>query len=62
MIRKSLVCIIFALFISLPMIGIADNGPADMTLQAEKDKAKKPKPAVFPHAQHQETITCAAGE
>ena len=27
--------------------------------QAEKDKAKKPKPAVFPHAKHQEVAKCA---
>lgn len=59
MIKKSVACIIIAFFISLPMIGIADKGPADMILQAEKDKSKKPKPAVFPHAKHQETISCA---
>lgn len=35
-----------------------DKGPADLVLETVKDKAKKPKPALFPHAKHQETITC----
>ncbi|MEN8200729.1 MAG: cytochrome c3 family protein [Thermodesulfobacteriota bacterium] len=37
----------------------ADKGPAEMTLESTIDPAKKPKPAVFPHAKHQETLTCA---
>lgn len=36
-----------------------DKGPAEMTLESTIDKAKKPKPALFPHAKHQETLTCA---
>jgi len=36
-----------------------DKGPADITLESTIDKAKKAKPAVFPHAKHQETIACA---
>lgn len=37
---------------------MADKGPADMILQATVDAAAKPKPAIFPHAKHQETLTC----
>jgi hypothetical protein len=37
----------------------ADKGPAEITLQATVDAAAKPKPAVFPHAKHQEKQTCA---
>lgn len=58
MIKKTFGCLFFALLVSLPITSIANNGPADMVLQAEKDKAKKPKPAVFPHAKHQEQIKC----
>ncbi len=36
-----------------------DKGPADITLESTIDKAKKAKPAIFPHAKHQETLTCA---
>lgn len=36
----------------------ADNGPADITLESTVDPAKKAKPAIFPHAKHQETLTC----
>ncbi len=36
----------------------ADKGPADITMQATVDAAAKPKPAVFPHAKHQEKATC----
>ncbi len=56
--KNVLICIIAAFFICLAGVVIADNGPADMVLQAEKDKAKKPKPAVFPHAKHQEIASC----
>ncbi|MBC8317345.1 MAG: cytochrome c3 family protein [Desulfobulbaceae bacterium] len=37
----------------------SDKGPADMTLESTIDAASKPKPAVFPHAKHQETLECA---
>lgn len=37
----------------------ADKGPAELTLQATIDAAKKAKPALFPHAKHQEKLTCA---
>jgi hypothetical protein len=35
-----------------------DKGPAEMTLESTIDKAKKAKPAIFPHANHQERLTC----
>lgn len=37
----------------------SDKGPAEITLESTIDKAKKPKPAVFPHAKHQEKLKCA---
>ena len=57
--RNVLVCIFAAVCLCIAGVVVADNGPAEMVLQAEKDKAKKPKPAVFPHAKHQEIATCA---
>lgn len=59
MMRKLLICVFAITFLFFAGISIASNGPADMMLQAEKDKAKKPKPAVFPHAKHQEIAKCA---
>ncbi len=63
MVKKALLC---GVVISIFLIGSVvtssaseDAGPADMILQAVKDKdKKKPKPSVFPHAKHQESITC----
>lgn len=59
MAKKMIISIVAALFLVAAGISLADNGPADMTLQAEKDKAKKPKPAVFPHKAHQDAYSCA---
>lgn len=59
MMKKALLCVFAVICLSFAGIVIADNGPADMILQAEIDKAKTPKPAVFPHAKHQEIATCA---
>lgn len=36
-----------------------EKGPADMTLESTVDPAKKAKPAIFPHAAHQERLKCA---
>jgi len=58
MMKKILICAFAVTFLCIAGISIADNGPAEMTLQAEKDAAKKPKPAVFPHAKHQEIAKC----
>lgn len=61
-------CVLFiggaALLLCSLVIGAAtaadvDKGPADMVLQAVKDKAKKAKPSAFPHAKHQEFLSCA---
>jgi hypothetical protein len=59
MMRKALICVFAVTFLCFAGITLADNGPADMVLQAVKDAAKKPKPAVFPHAKHQEIAKCA---
>jgi len=59
MVKKTLILIFAVTSICFFGISIASNGPTDMVLQTEKDKAKKPKPAVFPHAKHQEQIKCA---
>jgi len=58
MMRRLLICSLAVAFLCVGGISFADNGPAEMMLQAEKDKAKKPKPAVFPHAKHQEIAKC----
>ncbi len=36
-----------------------EKGPAELTLTSTVDPAKKAKPAVFPHAKHQEKLKCA---
>ena len=36
-----------------------DKGPAEMTLTSTVNPAKKAKPALFPHAKHQERLKCA---
>ena len=59
MVKKTLIFITAVTTICFFVISIAGNGPAEMMLQAEKDKGKDPKPAVFPHAKHQDTIKCA---
>jgi hypothetical protein len=58
MTKKIIICVFGAIFLFCAGIVIADKGPEEMTLQAEKDKAKKPKPAVFPHKQHQKIAEC----
>ncbi|MFH1215252.1 MAG: cytochrome c3 family protein [Pseudomonadota bacterium] len=60
MIKKTIVCAAaFAVLVGFGMPVMADNGPADMTLQATVDAAAKPKPAVFPHKKHQDSgLTC----
>lgn len=53
---------VFALTLGLAFAGntiASDKGAADMVLQATVDPASKPKPAVFPHAAHQEKFACA---
>ncbi len=57
--KKVLICIFAAVCLCIAGISVADNGPAEMVLQATKDAAKTPKPAVFPHAKHQEFAPCA---
>ena len=55
--KKSLILLVVAAFVMSLGFGVtmsmADNGPADITLNADGKK-----PAVFPHATHQEKITC----
>ncbi|MDD3813920.1 MAG: cytochrome c3 family protein [Desulfocapsaceae bacterium] len=51
----------FALTLGLGLSANAmagDKGPAEMTLQATVDAAAKAKPAMFPHAKHQEKLAC----
>lgn len=64
MIKKTIACAAaFAFIAGFTVAGpaMADNGPADMTLQATVDAAKKPKPAIFPHKKHQDSgLECGA--
>jgi predicted CXXCH cytochrome family protein len=61
--RKSLILLVVAAFVMSLGLGVsmslADKGPADITLNADnRDGAKTGKPAVFPHAKHQELNDC----
>lgn len=60
--KVTLVAAATALIFGLCFTGMsfaeADKGPADMVLESTIDKAKKAKPAIFPHGKHQETLTC----
>jgi nitrate/TMAO reductase-like tetraheme cytochrome c subunit len=59
MMKQFFVYLCAALIIGAAGYSLAvDLGPEDMILQAEKDKAKKPKPSVFPHKAHQEFAEC----
>ncbi len=59
--KKALICgVALAFLCSLGFAGISladkvDKGKADITMKGD---AKKPKPAQFPHAKHQETLKC----
>ena len=61
--KKALICgVVLSFFctVGLAVISVAsDKGPAEITLESTIDKATKPKPAVFPHAKHQESLKCA---
>lgn len=61
MIRKALICGAAAVFLlcGLMNTGFAEEkkGPETITLTATG--SAKPKPAVFPHKKHQETLKCA---
>lgn len=58
MLKKILACSIVSLFVVFGAISysMADKGPAEITLVGAK--SAKPKPAIFPHAAHQEVLKC----
>jgi hypothetical protein len=56
MMRKVLIFSFAVAYLYLGGTSFANNSPADMVLQTEKDTAQKPKPAVLPHQKHQEII------
>lgn len=59
MLKKIVACGVVTLFVLTGTAVVSfstDPGPADITMVGEK--SKKPKPAVFPHKKHQETIGC----
>ncbi len=60
--KKSLILLVVTAFVMSLGLGVtmsmADNGPADITINADS-KSAKPKPAQFPHAKHQEKNDCA---
>lgn len=59
--KKLVACCAVLALMGMVGFGIAtasDKGPADMVLESTIDKAKKPKPAIFPHAAHQERLEC----
>ena len=61
--RKSLILLVVTAFVMSLGLGVsmsfADKGPAEITLNPDnRDAAKTGKPAVFPHAKHQELNDC----
>ena len=61
--RKSLILLVVTAFVMSLGLGVsmslADKGPAEITLNPDnRDAAKTGKPAVFPHAKHQEKNDC----
>ncbi len=62
--KKTVLCAVTAAlalglcFTGTSMAKKVDKGAADLTLESTIDKAKKAKPAIFPHAKHQETLAC----
>ncbi len=61
MLKKIFACSVVSLFVfygAASFISAAvDAGPAEITIVSET--SKKPKPAVFPHKQHQDAFKCA---
>ena len=61
MLKKVLACSVVSLFVfygAASFISAAiDTGPADITIVSST--SKKPKPAVFPHKEHQDRLKCA---
>ncbi len=60
MLKKILACSVVSLFVLCGAVSYSmavDAGPADITITHAK--SKKPKPAVFPHKKHQDTLECA---
>jgi len=61
--KKVLICSVALAFLCttglVSMSMASDKGAADITMESTIDKAEKPKPAIFTHAKHQETMACA---
>ena len=63
--KKSLILLVVTAFVMSLGLGVsmslADKGPAEITLNPDnRDAAKTGKPALFPHAKHQEKNDCGA--
>jgi hypothetical protein len=60
MLKKVLVCSVISMFVMggavISSFATDDKGPADITMTSSK--SAKPKPAQFPHQQHQEAFSC----
>lgn len=59
MLKKILACGVVTIFVLVSGVVVSfgtDNGPEEITLVGSK--SKKPKPAIFPHKMHQESIGC----
>lgn len=52
------VALAFGLCFAGASLASDEKGPAEMALKSTVDPAKKPKPAMFPHAKHQERLEC----
>jgi hypothetical protein len=60
MLKKVLVCSVVSMFVLcgavISSLATADKGPPEITMV--DSKSAKPKPALFPHAQHQDAFKC----
>jgi len=61
--KKTIIYAVAAAFVcTAALTGLSmaqeDKGPAEITLKSTINPAKKAKPALFPHAEHQERLKC----
>lgn len=64
MLKKILVCSVVSMFVLcggvISSLASADKGPAEITMVGSK--SAKPKPAIFPHAKHQDELKLECAE
>jgi len=60
--KKALICGLALAFLCstglVSLVMASDHGPEVITLLSTTDHARKPKPVIFPHAEHQGRLDC----